>query len=78
MMKPDLAGSNYWSISDELSMKNKTEEKRDRKGLKRRKGPVICRKLVFLCEMHVTQSGLECYLYVICRISLLTIATSEE
>ena len=27
MMKPDLAGSNYWSISDELSMKNKTEER---------------------------------------------------
>lgn len=27
MMKPDLAGSNYWYISDELSVKNKTEER---------------------------------------------------
>lgn len=27
MMKPDLAGSNYWYILDELSMKSKTEER---------------------------------------------------
>lgn len=26
-MKPDLAGGNYWDISDELSVKDKTKER---------------------------------------------------
>lgn len=50
----------------------------EQKGLKSRKGLGVCRKLVFLCEVWVTQRRLECYLYVIYRIFLSTVATEKE